>query len=639
MNDKVVFGLLIFLSTMTSKIMGQADSAHVLSGVTVSASRVTTFSSGVKLIEFDSTSMQQYKNKNLSDLLSDESTISIKTYGQGALATTSFRGGSASQTAILWNGLNINSVSTGQMDLSLIPAGFSNSVAVQYGGVGALWGSGAIGGAIHLNNIPKFNSGLSVSYGIFGGDFHTLGQNINIEYGSKRISSSITFMNKYAGNDFEIQQSSEGNSEIIKQQHAELRSVGFIANSAIKIAKNQQLNLSLWQQKTERNLPPTLLETISEATQEDNALRLSADWQINGRKLITHLRSGYFDEQLHYLDPLSNTDALSLSKSWIVELESKYSFHKNHTINGGINNTYTTAQTSGYSWNPTQNRTSFFAAYQFVNNSKKLNISTSARQEIIPNLTVPFTYSAGIQYQIFPFLATKANMSRLYRLPTFNDLYWTPGGNPDLLPEDGYTEEIGVALNWSNKKNSLHINEEVTLFNRTIDNWIVWMPGTSYWTPQNMLNVWSRGMETHSSIDIKVNKISIQLSVKTSYVLSTNEKSRSVNDNSVDKQMIYVPLYSGNGRLKISYKNVGVTYRHQYTGYRYTSTDNSEYLEPYQLGSVILNYQKQLKKVNLNLFAQADNLWNITYQIMPYRAMPYRNYSFGLNINFKTTQK
>ena len=635
MNDKVVFGLLIFLSTITTKILGQTDSVHVLSGVTVNASRVTTFSSGVKLIVFDSTSMQQYKAKNLSDLLSDESSLSIKTYGQGALATSSFRGGSASQTAILWNGFNVNSITTGQMDLSLIPVGFSNSIAVQYGGVGALWGNGAIGGAIHLNNVPKFNSGLSVNYGIFGGNFHTLGQNINVEYGSKHIFTSVTFMNKYAGNDFEYRLENQGIEKVAKQQHAELRSIGFISNNTIKIAKNQQLNLSLWKQKTDRNLPPTLLEQSSKAEQEDNALRLSADWQINGRKLITHLRSGYFDEQLHYLDPLSNTDALSKSKSWVIELESKSNFLKNHTINGGINNTYATAQTSGYQWNPTQNRTSLFASYQFESDSKKLNISTSARQEFIPNLTVPFIYSAGIQYQIFPFLETKANISRLYRLPTFNDLYWTPGGNPDLLPENGYTEEIGMTLNWSNKKNSFILNEEVTLFNRTIDNWIVWMPGTSYWTPQNMLNVWSRGMETHSSIGLKINKINFQLSVKTSYVLSTNEKSRSANDNSVNKQMIYVPIYSGNGRLKISYKNIGITYRHQYTGYRYTSTDNTEYLEPYQLGSIILNYQKQLKKVHLDFFAQADNLWNVAYQIMPYRVMPQRNYTFGININLK----
>lgn len=633
MNDKVVFVLLIYLATMTTKVLGQADSTHVLSGVTVSANRVSNFSSGVKLVAFDSTAMQQYKNKNLSDLLSDESTISIKTYGQGSLATTSFRGGSASQTAILWNGFNINSVTTGQMDLSLIPAGFSNSVAVQYGGVGALWGNGAIGGAIHLNHVPKFNSGMSVGYGIFGGDFHTLGQNINVEYGSKRISTSVTFMNKYAGNDFEIRKNTEGTSEKSNQQHAQLRSMGVIANSAIKFGKKQQLNLSLWKQKTSRNLPPTLLEQTSKAEQEDDALRLSADWQINGKKMITHLRNGYFDDQLRYLDPMSNTNALSKSKSWVIELESKYNFFKNHIIDGGINNTYTSAQTSGYQWNPTQNRTSLFASYQFENNSKKLNMSASARQEIIPNISVPFTYSVGIQYRIFPFLATKANMSRLYRLPTFNDLYWTPGGNPDLLPEDGYTEEIGMALNWNNNNNTLQINEEITGFNRTIDNWIIWMPGTSYWTPQNMLSVWSRGLETHSSLEVKVKKINIQLAINTSYVLSTNEKSRSVNDNSIGKQMIYVPLYSGNGRLKISYKSFGITYRHQYTGYRYTSTDNSEYLEPYQLGSVILNYHKQFKKVNINLFAQADNLWNVTYQIMPYRAMPYRNYTFGININ------
>lgn len=638
MNDKIV--LLFFLfSTYSATVVCQEDSTHLLSGVTVQADRITQFSSGVKLLLLDSVAMIQYKNRSMADLLSDESPICIKSYGQGSLATSSFRGGSASQTAILWNGLNINNITNGQLDFSLIPVSFSNNVTIQFGGVGALWGNGAIGGAIHLNNTPKFNSGLSVEYGISGGSFHSIGQNITLQYGSKSVSSTLTYQNKYAANDFEYEFYNQGVIRSKNQERAEFRSIGFVNNNSIQITKNQLLNISFWSQKTERNLPPTLLEQRNKAEQNDLSNRFSADWKYNYKNSITHLRAGYFNEQLHYIDSLSNTNDTSSSNNFIAEIETKLFLKKNHTLNLGINNTYSSAKTSGYDWNPNQNRTSLFASYQFENNSKKLNISTSIRQEFIPNLSIPFTYSVGIEYQIWSFLSTKANMSRLYRLPTFNDLYWNPGGNPNLFPENGYSEEVGIALNYGTKKNSLRFKEEISLFNRTIDNWIIWLPSSLIWTPQNILSVWSRGLETHSVVNLKVKKINIQLSLLTSYVLSTNEKSKSENDNSVGKQLIFVPIYSGNARLKIEYKSFSITYRHHYTGYRYISTDHSEYLTPYQLGSVNVNYQQKFKNYYLNLYTQIDNIWDELYQIMPNRPMPNRNFNIGITFNFNYKNK
>lgn len=633
MNDKIVLFFFLILAHSTT-VNGQKDTTHILSPFTVETTRIAQFSSGVKLVQIDSTAMLQYKNKSMADLLNDETPISIKSYGQGSLATSSFRGGSATQTAILWNGLNINSVTNGQMDFSLIPVGFSNNVTVQFGGIGALWGNGAIGGAIHLNNTPKFNSGISIDYGINGGSFHSIGQNLTIQYGSKWISSTISYLNKYTDNDFEYNYENEGILKTGIQHNAEIRSIGFVNNNSIKLNKSQLLNLSFWTQKTDRNLPPTLLEQSNFANQKDQSYRFSSDWQYNFKKSITHVRFGYFNEQLIYIDSLSNTNDSSVSHSYIAEAETKWFLKKYHSFNFGINHTYLDAKTSGYEWSPNQNRNSIFLSYQFESPSKKLNVSTSIRQEFIEDKKIPFTYSAGIIYQFCTLFSAKANMSRLYRLPTFNDLYWSPGGNPNLLPESGFSEELGVTFDYPNNKKTINFKEEITLFNRNIDNWIIWLPSTSYWIPQNLLSVWSRGLETQTSITYNRKKINIQLNISTSYVLSTNEKSKSNNDNSVGKQLIYVPMYSGNARLKVAYESFSITYRHHYTGYRYTATDLSEYLTPYQTGAFSINYSKNIKQNQLNFFVQVDNIWNQRYQVMPYRPMPQRNFNIGFSINF-----
>ncbi|MGV2480682.1 UNVERIFIED_CONTAM: TonB-dependent receptor, partial [Salmonella enterica subsp. enterica serovar Weltevreden] len=54
---------------------------------------------------------------------------------------------------------------------------------------------------------------------------------------------------------------------------------------------------------------------------------------------------------------------------------------------------------------------------------------------------LPFIPSIGAEWNVFGPWHWQAKASRLYRYPNFNDLYWNPGGNPNLNPENGYSIE------------------------------------------------------------------------------------------------------------------------------------------------------------------------------------------------------
>src|SRR4051812_12993113 len=111
----ILTGLLSYAQKETT------DSSFHLKEVIVTSNRLVNFSAGTKVNDIDSLALAQHNSTNLADLLADESPVFIKSYGLGSLATTSFRGGSANHTAILWNGFNINSPMNGQLDLSLVP--------------------------------------------------------------------------------------------------------------------------------------------------------------------------------------------------------------------------------------------------------------------------------------------------------------------------------------------------------------------------------------------------------------------------------------------------------------------------------------------------------------------------------------
>ncbi len=631
--------LLAFLLQITLSVSQSVpmDTLYVMKGGAIQSNRLTHFSAGSKIVAFDSIGLAQHKHQSLADLLADESPLFIKSYGLGSLATSSFRGGSASQTTVLWNGFNINSPMNGQIDFSLIPVNFSDAVSIQYGGSGPSWGSGAVAGSIHLNNIANFNKGITLKINLGNGSFGSYSKQASVEISKKKMISSVKLFHTSAKNNFQYNNIYSGENKKTTQTNAELKNYGLLSENNFIISKTQKINFMCWLQHTDRELPPTMLQNSSASKQMDESFRLSSEYRLDHKKISTFLRSAMLNEKLIYEDV--NGISKNRSRTFITESETRITLSKKHAFNFGLSNNFSMAMAEAFLKNPQQNRLSFFTAYAYTSKNSKIKFNTSLRKEFMAGKTIPFVYSVGSEYAITKHLQLKAMATRVYRLPTLNDWYWTPGGNPNLQSENGYAEEVGFKYNHITKSKSVHFSNECTFFNRQINNWIIWLPGNTYWSPENIIKVWSRGMETNSNMQVKIKQILLSLTVVTNYVVSTNQALKSAEDASLHKQLIYVPMYSGFAKLNIGYKQFSFCYRHTYTGYRYTSSDNSEYLSPYQLSSIYASIKFKNKKWNTSAFLQVNNLWNTQYQIIANRAMPLRNYALGLSFEINQPNK
>src|SRR5699024_7438865 len=89
-------------------------------------------------------------------------------------------------------------------------------------------------------------------------------------------------------------------------------------------------------------------------------------------------------------------------------------------------------------------------------------------------------------------LSLSGNVQRSYRVPQINELYFSPGGNPNLRPEQGWNEDGGLSVQlYLNKTPSAvhtyrwNIHHRTSLFNRNIKDWIYWLGG-AIWTPHNL---------------------------------------------------------------------------------------------------------------------------------------------------------
>jgi iron complex outermembrane receptor protein len=618
-------------------IFAQKDTIHQLKTFSFSTNqRLSQFADGVKSETLDSSIAASMPGSTLAEMLAMHSPIYIKSYGGGSLATTSFRGGCANHTQVLWNGFNIASPANGQIDFSLLPSSLFNKVSLQYGASSTLWGSGAIGGAIHLQSIEKYDQGLSASGYAGIGSFNENVQQANLLISKQKIISSTKFFNSYSLNNFNYQNTTLPNSPIQQLQHAKVQQMGFMQENYFKIKSNQQIEFHLWYQQAQREIPPILLQVDNLSEQADNALRATGAYNIYFSKVKATYRAGYFIESLLYEDKRYLFSALSKTKTLINEVEIQYTLNPQHKINGGLNSTYSLATGDGFSANkPTQLRNSIFASYRYSNKNNKFNSTLSGRQEWINNKIIPFVFSIGANYQIYQSVAVRGSVARVYRLPTLNDLFWAEGGNQQLLPEQGYAFEGGLVLKLPLKSDKIAVTFEPTFFTRTINNWIIWLPGQFYWTPTNLLKVWSRGAETKTTFTYANKKAKWHLSIFTNYVVSTNENKKSENDASVGQQLIYVPMYTAQAEVGCQYKNLFVNVNQGYTGYRYTTTDHSNYLNPYYLTNVSANFVIPCKKISFTIIAQAQNIFNATYMALAVRPMPGRNYRIGVNINFK----
>ncbi|MCS6980864.1 MAG: TonB-dependent receptor [Flavobacteriales bacterium] len=623
-------GLSWYGSQETYPQRAASDSARTLKPVAVEAPRMTYSSLGQKIIDLDSLTLKIYSHRPVGELLADENGMFVKTYGPGLLATPAQRGGSAYHTAVVWHGIPLTSPMNGQVDLSLLPVQAAGRLRLSYGGGSALFGSGAVAGLVHLGSAPRPNTGLEAGMQFFGGSFGDFRQSLSASYAAPRWSTSLRFFHATARNDFPFRNSG---GAIVRQTHALQLNQGVVGEHSLNLGKYHYIHLFFWGQQTRRHIPPTLLESQGRFYQTDEAARGGLEWQRERNRSKVFARTALLNDRLLFTDGLLKNADTSRALQWVSELEFTYRPAQGHLIYGGLHHIRASGSHPAYGGSVTQYRTAAMCTYRLASRRETWLVALSLRQEVVGLRPLPFTFTLGGEYKPWKWMALRANGHRVYRIPTFNDLYWNPGGNPHLKPESGFAAEGGLGLSWDIGK--LQLSTDAALFSRWIHNWIVWLPDISYWTPRNILYVWSRGTETLSRVSLRLGSLKIALTLSTSYVLSTPQRPSTANDNSVHRQLIYTPMYTGMARLVAEWKGLVLMYRHIYVSNRYISTDNTQYLPPYDIGSFVMSYTMVKSSVQPQFFIQINNIWNEQYQIISQRPMPGLNFGAGVALSIR----
>ena len=284
----------------------QAQDTIALKHVEITAKKIELSQIGKKTEAIDSTVKEQFKYNSIADLLSYNSSVFIKSYGPGGIATTAFRGGNASQTAVLWNGFNLQNAMLGQADLALMPAVLFDDVAVEYGGSSSLWGSGAIGGSIHLNTKSVFNRGLTTSVNFAAGSFGMLNGSAAVLLSRERFISSTKVYVNTSQNNFKYKDTLDKENPDKRQKNSGYNFKGLMQEFKFIINSKQIISVSGWFTDNQRHLPTYNSVIESKTYQRDNAARLSVNWTYVEKKIKSIIRGGYFVDGINYTDSVSS---------------------------------------------------------------------------------------------------------------------------------------------------------------------------------------------------------------------------------------------------------------------------------------------------------------------------------------------
>lgn len=590
---------------------------------------------GFKKVRIDSTILVQNLNADLSTLLSKYSSIFIKTYGNGSLATPSFRGTSAHHTQVEWNGISLNSPMMGQTDLAILPVSQFDGIEIIYGGAGLFNSSGAFGGIINLVSEADWNNRLNIDLAQSFASFDTYKTTLNVASGTQHFQSLTKANFSTSLNNFEY--NNTDSNKVERQTNAACHQYGLSEDLFFRMGRKHFLSLKMWYSNNYRQIPPNISsENIYDPEEEDKSLRGIVEYKFLEKKYNITVRSALIDDYMNYRD---SVEYIHKYYSSVNRIRFNWVGIRNLTIKPGIDFTYDLVDSDSYEDVKTRTNAGLFGEVVY-DASKKIKLSLVLREDLVDGDLMPFTFAGGIQYKPLKKFnwSMSANVSRNYRMPTLNDKYWYKSGNPDLKQEQSVMVEAGNVFNFLTAENHLFMEGELTGYYSWITNLILWQPveGNSYlWKPVNLATVHARGIEAGITLKYQIRKWSAGLNSNYTYCRSTNEKSEATTQDQEGKQLIYIPVHSFNSTINAGWKTFYVTYNFVYTSRRYTGTDNETYMPGYNLSNIFFGKNINLKNIILSLQLEINNLFDLDYQSIVDRPMPGRNYGITLRGQFK----
>lgn len=609
------------------------DTTVALPAVTVTATRglARLAAAPARVTVLDAEAMAAAGAQTVADLLTARSAMFVRRYGEGGLASLSLRGTGASQTLVLLDGHRIASPQLGQLDLSLLPTLLLESVEVMGGAGSPLYGTDALGGVVNLRTLrPGLRRMLTVrgGYGAYGARTGGL-----LAAGSRGALSALALVEYDAAQgDYPYLNKGLFPPQEVAREGGDRRRLALYSSLAYT-GRRDQVRLAAWYNEAERGLPTIGGAQARRERQWDTHLRLWADAERRVGWGTLRLSGLAQEGTLRYANPQLDLDDTGRTFIASVDAEAQAVVSPRWLLAGGLAGGYGQARHPSLQDDATELHGGAFVQatgsfgrlllYPALRADLYSRADTSALWSLSPRLGANLRLLAG------PALHLKASAGRAFRVPTFNDRFWQPGGQPGLKPERGWTYDLGLRL-----EDRLG-QAEVSVFVTRVRDQIVWLPvPAGYYAPDNVQRVRSRGLEASYRWRWTLAR-GLGLSGSVFYTLTDARDRSDPGARSFDQPVRLVPRHQLKSHLGLRLGPAHLDVAGRYAGRRYITTDGTRFLDPFFVIDGQLRLRRRFRPVEAVLAVVVENVLDRRYEVIPANPMPPRHARLQLTLTFQ----
>ncbi|MDR0661177.1 MAG: TonB-dependent receptor [Prevotellaceae bacterium] len=616
---------------------------------------------GITKTELDTVILRDNLSNSFAEILSQNTPIFIKSYGRATMASASFRGTAPSHTQVTWNDIKLNSPMLGMVDFSQIPSYFIDDATLYHGAGSVGVSGGGLGGAIALGTKAPIQQGIGISFIQGIGGFNTFDEFLRVTYGSQKFRSSTRAYYATSDNDFKYVNYEKIDNPTERNKSGDFKDLHVLQEFYYSPNQKDKFELAAWYMNSDRGVP--LLNTDygednSRSEQLEQTFRTVGEWSRYVGKLKLGAKLGYVFSNMKFHNWEDNGGSLgetinaeSEVNTGFAKLDADYYIAKQLSLSFNISAHLHSVSSrehqivGGKPWDKSRLEVSALLTAKYRPHPR-FSVGLDLREDRYGSSFTPLIPAGFMDYVMLPKynLIIKTSVAKNYRYPTLNDLYFLPGGNPDLKAERGFTYDGGVEFGI--KKDSFTLTGEATAYSSNIYDWILWLPThKGFWTPINIKRVHSYGVELKGKLNVDFGKDwSLYIDANWACTRSINKDDpKTENDESVGKQLVYVPVYSNGVTGKLRWKRYILTYKYNYYSKRFGTTSN----EPSKLYSVHSYYMNDASIERSFSFSFADmslkltvnNLFNEAYLSVLSRPMAGRSYEVFIRISPKWKKK
>lgn len=613
--------------------------------------------------------LEKLNTHSIADALRYFSGIQLKDYGGvGGIKTVNIRSMGTHHLGISYDGIQLGNAQNGQIDLGQFSLDNIEEVTLYNGQKSAIFQPASDfghAGAIYIRTrMPVFEKGhtnlkFNTQYG--SSDMFRL-STLWEEKFSETVSSSLSAGFLTASGKYKFHYERRYPNGQTAWDTTAVRNNGDIHAERIEANIFGRLNQGSWQLKaylynSARGIPGAIVNNVwrrGERQQDLNTFVQAAFDKNIGEGFSTRWLAKYAYYNTHYVNKdttqlpvdnrykqqeiyLSTANVLELLPNWSASLSYDFKWNKlnadtyNFAFPTRVSNLVSLATAVDYKHLKAQG--SIVATFINDRTHRRGEFAGMDSKNSLSRLT------PALFVNIYPFQGTffsmRAYVKKSFRMPTFNDLYYTDMGNANLVPESALQYDIGFALNKHFESGIIrHAEMHFDAYYNTIHDKIVAYPkGQQFrWTMLNLGKVHIKGIDVEAEADFKIGK-DLVATARAQYTYQDARDVTDPNDSYYRHQIPYIPWHSGSAIIGLSYRNWDLNYSFIYAGERYDEQENIIYnhMEPWYTSDLSLSYKLGFKDWMFKIKLDVNNVLDQDYEVITNYPMPGRNFALTLS--------